>query len=204
MKLKQNHSLIERLNQAANAAFAREAAAGRLLAAQQAYAACRERNNPYLPGNSLFGPTRNQMWGPDPCQEEMNELAGATTANQAAAELAQIQAAPTIESPSAAAAVQLADTWDSSELFDPILMNVDLEAVQNMWSPTGIEETMEMIAVEMDLENASESDLEDMEIIYQNLIALIHWDPGYPTKRTKSRLRLLPKKQEWIGSWVPK
>nr|WOP79080.1 nonstructural protein 2 [Canary chaphamaparvovirus 2] len=191
------------MNIAANAAFAKEAAAGRLLAAQQAYARCREQNNPYLPGNSLFGPTRTQMWGPDPCEAEMQELAGATTANQAAAELAQIQAAPTPQNLASAVAVQLADTWDSSELFDPVLMNVDLEAVQNMWSPTSIENVMEMIAVEMDLERASESDLEDMEIIYQNLIALIHWDPGYPTKPTKTRLVLSPKKQKWIGRWMP-
>lgn len=199
-----SHSFSERLNQAANAAFAKEAAAGRLLAAQQAYARCREENNPYLPGNSLFGPTRAQMWGPDPCQEQMNELAGATRENEQAAQLAQIQAAPTPQNIASAAAVQLADTWDNSELLDPVIMNVDLEAVQNMWSPSSIEETMEAILMDLDLNVLSDEEMEDLDRIHQNMIALIHWDPGYPTKPTKVRLQLLPKKKGWIGSWMPK
>ncbi|TRZ05897.1 hypothetical protein HGM15179_021209 [Zosterops borbonicus] len=164
----QGPSNTERLNSAVNAVIAEQAAAARVLLASQALAECRQQNNPYLPGASLFGPTRSQMYGPDPCLEQEKELAEA----QAAKAAAQISNAPTEQNTAVAPAIQLADTWDSSELFQPDTMNVDLPELESMWSPTSVEEILDMIAGNLGEEGGEDEELERLmaavEIIGEN------------------------------------
>lgn len=197
--------VVERVNIAVNAVIAEQAAAARLLMASQALAACREQNNPYLPRNFPLGPPRSLMYGPDPCSAEEEALAGATAAHQEAQQAAQIANAPAAAAVQVAPAVQMSDTWDSSELFDPTTMNVEIpHQLDSMWSPTSIEDVMEMIALQMEVdEGLNVSSDEEMEIIYTNMIALIHWSPAYKThKRKGAQVHL--KNNEWIGTWLPK
>lgn len=200
---------LERANIAANALIAQQAAAARLLMASQALAECREQNNPYLPGNSLFGPTRTQMWGPDPCQTQMKELAGATTAHQDAVALAQRSAAPTAQDLAAAPAPQLSETFSAGS--DPAIPETELvppsPALSNMWSPDTVLEIMNMLAEQMEIDqpgSTSSSDMEEeMELIYSNMVAFLSWDCWEKPKRRRKRFVYQPNNQDWIGRWIP-
>ncbi|QZW33716.1 nonstructural protein 2 [Psittacine chaphamaparvovirus 2] len=184
-----------------------------MLMAAQALADCRRETNPYLPQNSgPFGPSRAQMYGPDPCAEQEKELAGATTDHQAAAAAAQISAAPTSQDLSAAPAPQLSDTYSAlSADIDPavpITENiVPSPALSNMWSPTTVLQVMDAIAEAMEAEAAANAwqnadTSEEMEIIYQNCMALMHWLPRAPA-RARARYKFQPKNDNWIGKFLP-
>lgn len=208
MNAKIKNSVAERVNLAVNAVIAKQAAAARLLLAQQTYAECRERNNPWLPGNSLLGPSRAAMWGPDPCQQEMEEIRDATGAVQVAAEAARVSTAPAPQAVAAGGGIELSNTWEASELFDSVILNAELPAeLQSSWSPTGLEEVLEGIAVEMELEQAGEEAWEAMEVaeenIRKNVTALLHWDPGWPVVKLGNRFSLNLKNKKWIESWMP-
>nr|QSH48280.1 NP [Chufflevirus sp.] len=195
--------ILERVNIAANALIAEQAAAARMLLASQALAQCRAENNPYTPGNNPLGLGRQQMYGPDPCLDQERDLASATAEHQAAQQAAQIANAPAQSSTTAAPAVQMSDTWESSELFDPVILNVELEpSLQCMWSPTALEDVMETLAVQMDLEQAGSEVWEEMEIVWQNMVSLIHWDPDSPTKPRKGFV-LKPRNSGWMNHWAP-
>lgn len=200
---KMNSILLERLNIAANALIAEQAAAARLLLASQALADCRERTNPYLPGNNPLGAPRNVMYCPDPCQEEEEALRGATQEHQAAQQAAQVSAAPDPAAATAAAAVQMSNTWEPSEFFDPVIMNADVPSLESMWSPTSLEDVMEALAVQMEVESLGGDMEEEMEIVRKNMTALLMWSPSHPTKARKKRYALTLNNAEWVGLWVP-
>lgn len=179
------------MNIAVNAAIAKEAAAARLAMAAQALAECRQENNPYLA--SPLGLGRQAMWGPDPCQSQFEEV-------EAAREAAQIASAPTQQNLAVAPGLELSETWDVAALIDPTTMNVDIPGdMNNLWSPQGILDVMDMIAAEMEVGSEEE---EEMELVYRNMVAVQMWDPSYPTFKRK-RYRLRPKEQKWIGIWAP-
>lgn len=203
-------TFLERVNLAANAVIVQQAAAARLLMASQALAECREANNPYLPGNSLLGPSRAQMWGPDPCLTQEKELAAATIDNQAAQSAAQIAGASDQATPTAAVAPQLTETWDFPGN-DPAVPITEFEtpspALSNMWSPDSLLEIMEMIAnqLEQDQEGSTQENaiIEELEIIRKQMIAFLQWQWQDHPKPRKHRFQYLPKNQKWIGRWVP-
>lgn len=201
--VKMNITILELVNIAANARIAEQAAEARMLLASQALAQCRAENNPYLPGNNPLGLGRQHMYGPDPCLDQERDLASATAEHQAAQQAAQIANAPAQSSTAAAPAVQMSDTWDPSELFDPVILNVDMSpSLQCMWSPTAVEDVMESLAVAMDLEQAGNEVWEEMEVVWNNMFSLIHWDPDHPTKPRKGFV-LKPKNSGWMNHWVP-
>lgn len=190
--------ILERLNLAVNAAIAEQAAAARLVLASQALSECRQQNNPYQPGSS-FGPSRQQMYGPDPCLEQEKELAEARAAKAAA----QISNAPTSQNTGAQPAVQLANTWDSSELYQPETMNVDLPELESQWSPDSVDRVMQDIIQRLgDVIEAEEVAME-LETLEENMIAVSLWVP-LPMKQTKFRYQLKLRDPGWVRSWVPK
>lgn len=206
------HSLTERANIAANALVVQQAAAARLLMSAQALAECREQTNPYLPGNmGLLGPTRQQMWGPDPCATQEKDLADATAQNVAAQQAAQIQNAPNMQDLQVAPAPQLVQTYDPLDPLRPDIpeteMIVPSPQMSMTWSPTSLLEVMDALAAEMEARSPANSltseDLEELFRIHMNLIALCHWDCGYPTHKRKKRYQYLPDNQDWIGKWLP-
>nr|WOX03039.1 nonstructural protein 2 [Psittaciform chaphamaparvovirus 4] len=210
----------ERANIAANAVIAKQAAAARLLMASQALSKCRAETNPYLPGNSgPFGPTRQQLWGPDPCQEQMDELKGATTENAAAVAAAQRSNAPTAQDVQAAPAPQLSDAWVGQPMLDPAIpeteMIVPSPGQDNDWSPTTVLEVMEMLAAALPDEqeemetgeggstSSSQSIWSELDLIFENMIAYQSWDSWKPPIRVRARYQYLPNNAAWIGSWLP-
>nr|WOX03048.1 nonstructural protein 2 [Psittaciform chaphamaparvovirus 6] len=205
--------VAERVNLAVNAVIAREAAAARLLLASQALAQCRRETNPYLPENrGILGPTRAQLYGPDPCQTQEKELAGATTEHQAAVALAQRSAAPTPQDTQSAPAPQLSDTfWMNNPNQDPsIPVSEDIPpdpSLANMWSPTSLLETMEMIAAEMEVQEEGSSsiseNLDELELIFENGAVLLQWDCWKKPKRGRKPYNFQPNNAEWVGQWVP-
>lgn len=203
------HILVERVNMAVNAVIAAEAAAARQMMAAQALADCREQNNPYLPGNAgILGPTRSQMWGPDPCLTQEKELAAATIANQAAQAAAQITGAPTAQALQAAVAPQLSETETLDDLLNPAIPETEFvtpdSSLENMWSPGSIEETMIKIAEE--LEKSGEMGPEEekeMEVIYENATILLNYWCWNPPAKKRKRYKFLPNNQNWIGKWTP-
>lgn len=195
-----NFMFLERVNLAVNAAIVQEAAAARALLAAQALADCRAENNPFLPG-SILGPSRAAMWGPDPCLEQEKELADA----QAAQRAAQISSAPTEQNLAAGPAAEFSNTWDPSELFQPETMNVDIPQLESAWSPTSLEDILEMIAVQMDVdqdEGLSEALEGEIEKIRKNMIAAQMWDPGHKTFKRPKRYQLVLKDNGWAGHWL--
>ncbi|UOH27079.1 nonstructural protein 2 [Galliform chaphamaparvovirus 17] len=203
--------LLERANIAVNALIAKQAAAARLLVASQSLAKCREQNNPYLPGNSgPFGPSRAQLYGPDPCLTQEKELAGATTAHMEAVALAQKSAAPTAQDLQAAPAPQLSSSYDVPDT-DPAVPEtehiVPAPALNNTWSPNSLLEIMDMIAQEIETSDpgwlTDAEMIDQLEIIYRQGLAFLHWLPGlYPTKPRKP-YKYQPKNENWIGKWAP-
>lgn len=162
---------------------------------------CRQRNNPYIPGNSLFGPTRQQLWGPDPCQQEEQEL------QQAQQQLAQISQAPTQQSPASGVAPILSDSFDTTDFLDPAIPamenTVPSPQLVNMWSPTSLEDTMNLIWDQMEAENMEHSSVEEeLQRIHQTLLNFFQWIPVPPIP-VKARYQFLPKNKKWIGRWVP-
>ncbi|QGJ83202.1 nonstructural protein 2 [Peafowl parvovirus 1] len=179
--------------------------------ASQSLAECREKNNPYIPGNmGLFGPTRQQMYGPDPCEAEEEALRGATVAHQDAVALAQRSAAPTPQDVQSAPAPQLSSSWEINNL-DPSIPMTELLVPQpflnSSWSPTDLDEVMAMIAEELETQTPGSSSSEEMIVelqgIRENMVAFLSWDPWKPVKKRK-KYQYLPKNAEWIGAYLPK
>lgn len=204
--------LLDVVTAAANVVIAREAAAARRLLAAQALVECRNQNNPYLPGNSILGPPRNVMYMPDPCQTQERELAQASEEErQAAARLAQAQQAPTPQDPSSAPAPQLSSTAEGAAMPDPAVPEsefiVPSPALNNMWSPDSIMDTMDQIAnelEEMDTTNIDPGAINaELDLIFNQLTLFLAWLPGKGKPRNK-KFQYLPKNQDWIGRWVPK
>lgn len=189
--------LLERLNLAVNAVIAEQAAAARLVLASQALAECRQQNNPYLPGNNPLGPSRAQMYGPDPCLEQEKELAEA----QAARAAAQISNAPTEQNTAAAPAVQLADTWDSSELYQPETINADLPELESMYQPMQVMEVVHEILQRIG-EEPTDEELGEMEILEEGMRAVSLWIP-LPIRQSKFKYQLKLRNPGWVGRWVP-
>ncbi|QEJ80803.1 NP [avian chapparvovirus BR_DF10] len=198
------------MNIAANAVIAEQAAAARLLLAQQNLARCREENNPFLPGRNPFGVPTKLMWAPDPCTTQEKELAGATTAHADAVAAAQVSNAPTAQDLPSAPAPQLSDSWDTAATNPAIPeseFTVPNPSVQNSWSPTTVMEILDMIAQEMEAQEAGSSSnasiVEEMDTLEQNIIAFQQWWAWGPVKRTKCKFQFNPKNANWIGKWVP-
>ncbi|QEJ80806.1 NP [Psittacara leucophthalmus chapparvovirus] len=204
-----NNSFTERVNLAANAAIVQQAAAARLLLASQNLAACREENNPYLPGRNPFGVPARLMWAADPCAEQEKELAGATVAHADAVAAAQVSNAPTAQDLPSAPAPQLSDSWDIAAT-NPVIPESEFVTpdphLQNMWSPLSILDVMEMIAMELENqgESTSSSEIEEeMELIYENMRAFQSWWAWEKPKRKRRRYQFKPKNEDWIGRWMP-
>lgn len=206
-KLKTLTIVLELLNTAVNAIIAKQAAEARQLLAAEALAQCRQETNPYLPTNNLFGPTRQQMWGPDPCLQQQEELA------QADLQLRQISNMPTLQNIGAQPAPQLSSTLplDQPSPIDPALpisetVTPDPQQ-ESMWSPSSIESTMNKIWDQLQQVSpgsvTSQSIEEEMEIVYQQLVILMSWCPEKPPVR-QSKFLYDPKNKDWINSWVPK
>lgn len=197
--------ILDVANAAANAVIAQQAAAARLALASQAYATCREQTNPYLPGNAgLFGPSRAQMWGQDPCQEQEQELIEAQEAARALSQVAgEPQAAQTPPAP------QLSQTADP-QLPDPAIpeseFHVQDPTLENMWSPDTVLEVMDMIAAAMEEErpgsSESEEAIQELEQMYHRMVAFLSWN-WMECQAPKKRLKFNPKNQEWIKKWLP-
>nr|WPD49026.1 MAG: nonstructural protein 2 [Protoparvovirus sp.] len=198
--------ILERANRAVNAVIAQQAAAARMMMASQALQTCREQNNPYLPGNSLFGPTLSTRWGPDPCLTQEKELAAATTAHEEAQATAQISAAPTPQSPHAALAPQLSSTFDLGDELNPAVPVTEFitpdPSLNNMWSPKSIEDVMIAIAAEMEQQTGT-IDEDELERLHKNVTILYSWIPQKGVHR-KKRYKFEPNNLNWIGVWVPK
>ncbi|QPN96885.1 nonstructural protein 2 [Barn owl parvovirus] len=201
-------TILDVVTEAANAIIAQEAAAARLLLASQHLAECRERTNPYLPGNSWggLGPSRTAMWAPDPCLEELREYAGATTAHQEAVAAAQIANAPTAQDLSSAPAPQLSSAYDPPQDLDPAIPEsegiVPSPAQNNMWSPTVPDDVM--VAISETIEAMTPEIEEDMEVVLENMNMLLHWMCWRTPKKVRQRrMQFLPKNQDWIGRWTP-
>ncbi|UOH27034.1 nonstructural protein 2 [Galliform chaphamaparvovirus 6] len=200
-------TVLELLNSAANAAFARSAAAARLVTASQQLQQCREDNNPWL--TSPFGPPRAAMWAPDPCWDQEKELAEATIANQEAISQMQRSGQPTQADLGSAPAPQLTDTLDIANQ-DPAIPITELVVPspdsQNTWSPDTVLEILDLIADEMEVESPGSTQREDvmevLETLYINIVVFLSWDSwGHPRKGTKIVYK--PNNQDWINKWMP-
>lgn len=187
---------------AVNAAIVKQAAAARLAMASQALRECREQNNPFLPGNSLFGPTRTQMWGPDPCQTQEKDLA------EAAQAAAQISAAPTLQNQEVNPAPELSITSTDHEGSQiPEFQTLD-PTVQNMWSPDSVLEVMDQIVAELDgispeSSSPSESIQQELAEVQQDMelvTMFLCW--GKPPAKRR-RYQFLPKSAKWLGRFLP-
>ncbi|UOH27038.1 nonstructural protein 2 [Galliform chaphamaparvovirus 7] len=208
-----NLTPLELVNIAANAVIAQQAAAARLLMASQALAECRQQNNPYLPENmGIFGPNvRQLMYAPDPCETQEKELAGATTAHAEAVALAQRSNAPTAQDLQAAPAPQLSSSFDINDT-NPAIPDVEFitpsPSLENMWSPTSLDEVMAMIAEELERQSpgsTSSSDImEQLNIIEENIVCFLSWNPWDKQAKKRKRYQYLPKNEGWIGSYLPK
>ncbi|UOH27066.1 nonstructural protein 2 [Galliform chaphamaparvovirus 13] len=202
---------LELVNLAANAVIAKQAAAARLALASQSLAQCREQTNPYLPGNSgPFGPTRAQLYGPDPCLEQEKELAAATTAHQDAVALAQRSAAPTPQDLQSAPAPQLSSTWDVNDTDPGIPISeflVPVPMLNNSWSPDSLDDVLAAIAMELEEiapGSTSDSEVEEqMEIIRENMVSFLLWSPWDRKPRKRKPFQYRPNNKDWIGRWVP-
>nr|WDQ28112.1 nonstructural protein 2 [Bird parvovirus] len=178
--------------------------------ASQNLARCREENNPYLPGRNPFGVPPRLMWAQDPCETQEKELAGATTAHAEAVAAAQISNAPTAQDLPSAPAPQLSDSWDIAAT-NPVIPETEFQVPspnqQNNWSPTTVLEVLDMIAAEMEIQEAGSSSSsevqEEMEIILDNMTAFQAWWAWGPVKRTRARYQYNPKNANWIGKWLP-
>lgn len=208
----------ELVNIAANAAFVKEVETARMLLVGEQLARCRERNNPY---NNWFNqPTHQAMMQPDPClylEKKHNylqqKLAGATTSDIAAVQEGARSNAPTAQDLAAAPAPQLATAYDPIGNTDPAIPESELiihsPGSQNTWSPTSLEEAMEIIASELDqIEAAREASLliqiqSILDDIEGNARLARKWWCWGPSRHKKRGLKYQPPNQNWVGRWTP-
>lgn len=207
----------ELVNMAANAAFVKEVETARMLLVGEQLARCREKNNPY--NNWLNQPSRQAMMQPDPClylakkhHYLQQKLAGATTEDIVAVQEGARSNAPTAQDLAAAPAPQLHTAYDPVGNTDPAIpeseMIVHSPGSQNTWSPTSLEEAMEMIAAELDQMEVAQTAL---QIQIQNILvdlegnarlARLWWCWG-TRKHKKTGIRFQPPNATWIGRWTP-
>lgn len=193
---------VERVNIAANALIAKQAADAKLLLAAQQLAECREQTNPWLPGNSPFGPPQRAMWAPDPCAEQVEAVREAETLQQAAAALTRPSPATGTQDLTQQPVAQLSQTNISDILYDPTQTEAEFAPnLENWWSPTSIEDVMIRLAEEMG--GMGEEDEEEMELVYNNLVTLIHWSWQGPPKRKRKKYKLNLENVKWT-SWLVK
>nr|QMI57962.1 nucleoprotein [Grey teal chaphamaparvovirus] len=198
--------ILDILNQAANAAAAKSADAARqLLVAQQTLEACRNMNNPGLPGNSWMQGARMQqaMWQPDPCaaqQEAVDNLIeqGAAGGNQVATQ--GVGGAP---------APQLATSEDPVPNLDPAIPASEFEipdqGAQNMYLPLGEEGLEEMIWEEIWQQHLNFDAEEMIDEMMQAVRYFKLWCPwgGPGVKNLKWSFKYKPKNKAWINNWLP-
>lgn len=170
--------------------------------------ACREQNPAYT---WLGTPTRQAMWGPDPCQAEVDAVRGATVEDQAAQQAAQIAQAPTSQDLASAPAPQLSSSYDPVGNTDPaipdsegIIPNPDLT---NLWSPMDVDDVLLRILEDAEMEGSEEWLLrmiwllEDLEA---DLRATGKWTPwGSKPKAKWLNIKLNPKNEKWVGKFQP-
>nr|WPD49020.1 MAG: nonstructural protein 2 [Protoparvovirus sp.] len=196
---------LELANIAANAVIAKQAAEAKLLLTAQALTQCRQETNPFLPGNTLLGPSRAHMWAPDPCLQQEQDHAEASLA------LAQITNKPTQANIGAQPAPQLSDTLNPNIPADPLMMTpenvVQSPSLQSQWSPSSIENTMNEIWDQMmEIAPPEISDQEIMEVlgqIHHMIIIVGAWLP-HMGPVTNLKFTLDPKNKDWINHWAPK
>lgn len=212
---------IETAARLAAAVAAKEAAAARLILASNQLAECRENNNPY---NWMGQPTRQAMFGPDPCIEQERErisaeqsvqaadqrIAGATTSDIATIQAGAASNAPTAQDLASAPAPQLATGFDPVGITDPSIplseYSVPSPGMQSQWSPMSIEAVMEMIADEMEWEKVEKSVRSQVLVILDGLVENMDmfgrwWSWGKGAKALKIKLK--PRNQDWVGRWSP-
>nr|WNL54735.1 NP [Feline chaphamaparvovirus] len=180
-------------------------------------AECRENNNPY---NWMGQPTRAAMFGPDPCitqarthweaQQEVDRLAGATTEDISAVQVAQTNNAPTAQDLASAPAPQLATGYEPVGQTDPAIplteYQVPSPGMISLWSPMSVDSTIEMILDEIEWETMEIEIREKVLVILEGLTANMilsrrWWCWGKGAKPLK--LQFKPKNNDWIGRWSP-
>lgn len=198
---------LDILNKVVNAIAADSADAARqLLTAQQTLEACRNANNPGLPGNSWIQGARMQgsMWAPDPCQAEQDQVQalveqGAAEGNQVATQ--QLGSAP---------APQLTTSQDPVPNLDPAIPASEFvtptPGANNMYSPLGSEELMEILMTAM-REHPIDEDI-IMELVDPVAKAIKYyqlWCPwgGPGVDNLKWSFKYKPKNSDWMGKWAP-
>lgn len=194
------------LNQAANALFVKQAQAARVTMAAQALQDCREQNNPYGP----FGAPKNLMWATDPCANEEQALAEATTQDQTSASLAQASGQPNPTDLASAPAPQLSDTLEN-EGPDPAVPMTEFitpsSNLTNMWSPNTVLEIMDMMAEEMEgIQEGStqiQENMEALEAVHYNITLFLSWDPWGKPKKKMPRINYMPNNSNWINRYMP-
>lgn len=200
------YSLLDALNQAANAVIAKSVDAGRqLLAAQQVLEACRNANNPGLPGNTWMQGMRmqNAAWAPDPCQAEQEAVDQLMEADQSGGgdKVATMQLG-------GAPAPQLAHPMDPVPNQDPAIPANEYvtpePGAHNQWTPLLPEEIVQMIIDEWDA-RGEHPDVDMLEDIL-NPIKILHlWCPwgGPGVTNLRWTFKYHPKNSKWVGKWLP-
>lgn len=198
--------LLDILNQVANAAAASSADAARmLLTAQQTLEACRNLNNPGLPGNSWIQGARMQqaMWAPDPCAQEQEAVdnlmeQGAAGGNQVATQ--GVGGAP---------APQLATDYDPVPNLDPAIPMSEFVAPDpgavNRFLPLSDQDLYEILMEAM-RERAEDMELGDqIQAILEGRRKYLLWCPwgGPGIKDLKWTFKYRPRNHSWIGKWTP-
>nr|QMI57934.1 nucleoprotein [Wood duck chaphamaparvovirus] len=198
--------ILDILNQAVNAVIAKSVDAGReLLAAQQVLQACRQANNPGLPGNSWMQGMRlqNQMWAADPCQAEqqaVDELMEADEGGGGDKQATQQQGGAPVP--------QLAHPSDPTPSLDPAIPENEFvvpepeQGAHNQWIPLTDEQLRDLL-----FQALEEHPVDPMEI--ENILnakKVLHmWCPwGGPwVVNLKWAFKYHPKNSKWISRWLP-
>ncbi|QHB35440.1 putative accessory protein NP-F [Capuchin kidney parvovirus] len=158
------------------------------------------------------------MFQPDPClylekkhHYLQQKLAGATTSDIAAVQQSSRSNAPTAQDLAAAPAPQLATAYDPIGNTDPAIPEQEYHTPSpgslSIWSPLSLEETMNMIAQELEWERLQTQITQQVLQILQDLeenaaIAKKWWSWG-KRKTKKHGIRFQPPSQAWVGIWAP-
>lgn len=204
MILVMQYLFLDALNQAANAVIAQSVDAGRtLLNAQQVLEACRQQNNPGLPGNTWIQGMRvqNAHWAPDPCQAEqdaVNQLMDADEGGGGDKQATQQQGG--------APAPQLANPVDPTPSEDPAIpaneFVVPEPGAHNQWIPLTDEQLQEML---WEAYKEHPVDEEMIQMILDPVKLVRMWCPwgGPGVTNLRWTFKYKPKNSKWIGKWLP-
>lgn len=201
------HLFLDALRQAADAVLASSADAARtVLAAQQALEACRNQNNPGLPGNSWIQgmKAQNLVWAPDPCQQEQAALDNLN--KQSAVEGNQ----EAIQGLGGAPAPQLATDWDPTPQTDPAIPEseyiVPEPGAASPFLPLTDEELRDLFFQAMKEIPLDQEMIEQFVDPIMSAVKYYHlWCPwgGPGVHQLKWKLKYKPNNQDWIGKWCP-